>query len=112
MGRSTGSMKVRSRENTRAMKIPKGLVTAKISARKTKICNQPLIVMSEFLRAQESVEEVNGCDGADDDHDERLSIHGYAPTSPDRRNVHRRSIRQKKRLRQLPRLRLALLPPA
>src|SRR5579862_3376360 len=68
-GRSTGSRKVRSPANTRAMKIPSGLVTAKIRARKTKICSQPLMVISEFLRAQQRVEQVNRGHRADDEHD-------------------------------------------
>src|ERR1700741_5439404 len=76
MGRNAGSRKVRSPANTRAMKTPSGLVTAKISARNTKICSQPLMVISKFLRTQERVEQVNHRRSADDEHDERLKIHG------------------------------------
>src|ERR1035438_6406874 len=74
-GLRTGSRKVFSRANTCAMKTPRGLVTAKISARKTKICSQPLIVISEFLRPQQGVEQVDDGDGANDEHDERLQVH-------------------------------------
>jgi hypothetical protein len=35
-----------------------------------------LIVISKFLRAQQSVEEVRGYECADDEHKERLNIHG------------------------------------
>ena len=64
-----------SRLNTRVMKTPSGFVTAKISARKTRICNQPLAVISELLRAQQRVEQVHGDQRADDEHDERLNVH-------------------------------------
>src|ERR1700758_2738628 len=75
MGRNAGSRNVRSPANTRAMKTPSGLVTAKISARNTKICSQPLMVISKFLRTQKRVEQINRGRRADDEHDERLDIH-------------------------------------
>src|ERR1700751_2736399 len=75
MGCNAGSRKVRSPANTRAMKPPSGLVTAKISARNTKICSQPLMVISKFLRTQKRVEQINRGRRADDKHDERLEIH-------------------------------------
>src|SRR5450432_642428 len=74
MGRSTGSRKVRSRANTRAMNTPSGLVTARISARNTRICSQPLRVISEFLRAKQRVEQIDRGRGADDEHNERLCV--------------------------------------
>src|SRR4030095_671814 len=58
-GRSNGSRKVRSRLKTRAMNTPSGLVTAKTSRKKKRICNHPLVVISEFLRAQERVHEID-----------------------------------------------------
>src|SRR5579864_6709071 len=75
MGRNTGSRKVFSRANTRVIKTPSGLVTAKISPRNTKICSHPLIVISELLRTQESVKQVDGHQRADEEHDERLNVH-------------------------------------
>src|ERR1035437_8308338 len=75
MGRSTGSRNVRSRANTRVMKTPRGLVTAKISPRNTRICSQPLRVISEFLRTQQRVEQIDRHRRADDELDERLYVH-------------------------------------
>src|SRR5580698_522759 len=75
MGRSTGSRKVFSRAKTRAMNTPSGLVTAKISARNTRICSQPLRVISEFLRTQKRVNQIYGDQRADNEHDERLYVH-------------------------------------
>jgi hypothetical protein len=37
-----------------------------------KICSQPLMVISEFLRTQQRVEQVHRHERADDEHDERL----------------------------------------
>src|SRR4030095_838310 len=45
MGPSTGSRKVRSRLKTCVRKIPIGLVTASMSARKNRICSQPFTVI-------------------------------------------------------------------
>src|SRR5208337_1133533 len=74
-GRNTGSMNVRSRLNTRVRNTPMGLVTARIRARNTMIWNHPLAVMSELLRSQQCVEEVNHHQPANDDHDGRLDVH-------------------------------------
>src|SRR5579863_7911583 len=79
MGRRTGSRKVRSRLKTRAMKTPRGLVTAKIRPRNATTWSQPLRVISEFLRAQQGVEQIHGGQCADDEHDERLSVHEILP---------------------------------
>jgi hypothetical protein len=74
-GRRIGSRNVRSPAKTRVIKTPRGFVTAKISARNTKICSQPLIVISEFLRPQQGVEQVHRGRSTDDEHDERLKVH-------------------------------------
>src|SRR6266850_3659152 len=68
-------MNVFSRLNTRAMKIPNGLVTAKISARKSRICSHPLTVMSEPLRTQQGVEQVHNREHTDHEHDDRFQTH-------------------------------------
>src|SRR5258708_2852887 len=107
MGRSTGSMKVFSRLNTRVMKIPSGFVTAKISVRKTKICNQPLMVISEFLRTQQCVQQIHRGQHTDGEHDRRFQAHIVLLTSGGRKNAHRRSTSQKKRPRLLQTLRPA-----
>src|SRR5271165_4437916 len=74
-GRSTGSMNVRSRLKTCVMKTPMGLVTARIRARNTMIWNHPLAVMSELLRSQQCVEEVNHHQRTNDHHDCRFDMH-------------------------------------
>src|SRR5258708_737100 len=77
MGRSTGSRNVRSRAKTRVMKTPSGLVTAKINARNTRICSHPFKVISEFLRTQQRVEQIDSYQRADDEHNERLRVQGF-----------------------------------
>ena len=52
-------MKVRWRLNTRVRKMPTGFVTKNTHARNRKIWNQPFAVISEFLRAQERVDQIN-----------------------------------------------------
>src|SRR5271165_3031645 len=76
-GRSTGSMNVRSRLNTRVRKTPMGLVTARIRARNTMIWNHPLAVMSELLRSQQCVEEINHHQRTNDHHDCRFDMHRF-----------------------------------
>src|SRR5271169_177336 len=75
IGRTTGSRKVRSRLNTFAMNTPSGLVIARIRARKTAICIQPLMVMSEFFRPQQGIQQVDHQPGTHQQHDDRFSIH-------------------------------------
>jgi hypothetical protein len=41
------------------MKSPSGFVAARTRAKKNRICSQPFAVMSELLRAQERVSEVD-----------------------------------------------------
>src|SRR5215469_950269 len=72
-------MNVFSRLNTRAMKTPIGLVTTNTSTRKNRICSHPLIVMSELLRAQQCVDEVNRCQHTDCEHDHRFHVHFDSP---------------------------------
>src|SRR5262249_5788539 len=72
-------MNVFSRLNTRAMKTPRGLVTRNTSTRKNKIWNHPLIVMSEFLRAQQRIDEVNRRQHTDREHDHRFRTHINSP---------------------------------
>ena len=55
----TGSRNVFSRLKTRAMKTPSGLVTSEDQAKKNRICNQPLTVISEFLRTQQCVKQIH-----------------------------------------------------
>jgi len=57
------------------MYTPSGLVIARIRARNTKICIQPLVVISEFLRPQQGIQQVDHQTGADNQHDDRFSIH-------------------------------------
>src|SRR5208283_3078347 len=68
IGRSTGSKNVRSRLKIRVRNTPMGLVTARIRARNTTIWNHPLAVMSELLRSQQCVEEVNHHQRTNDNH--------------------------------------------
>src|ERR1039458_2486779 len=95
--RATGSRKVRSPLNTLAMYTPSGLVIARIRARNTKICIQPLVVISEFLRSQQRIEQVDHQTCTNDQHDDRFSIHiGYLRrfilSEFDRRIPHNRAI--------------------
>src|SRR5713226_6254655 len=74
-GRATGSRKVCSRLNTLAMKTPRGLVSARITARNTKICIQPVVVISEFLRAQQGIKQVDHQPGTYNQHADRFGVH-------------------------------------
>src|SRR6267142_6938655 len=100
MGRRSGSMNVFSRLNTRAMKTPSGLVTAKISARKSRIWSHPLTVMSEFLRTQQRVKQVHSREDADHEHDGGFQTHIVSFTSCDRRTLHSQSTQR--RMRPIP----------
>src|SRR5271169_4331571 len=75
IGRATGSRQVRSRLNTLAMNTPSGLVIARIRARNTKICIQPLLVISEVRRSQQRIQQVDHQPGTYQQHDDRFSIH-------------------------------------
>src|SRR5208337_261791 len=75
IGRSTGSINVRSRLKTCVRKTPMGLVTARIRPRNTMIWNHPLAVMSELLRSQQRVEEIDHHQRANDQHDCCLDVH-------------------------------------
>src|SRR5208282_4484076 len=77
-GRATGSRKVRSPLNTLAMNTPSGLVIARIRARNTPICIQPLVVISEFLRSQQRIEQVDHQPCTHNQHDDRFSIHSLS----------------------------------
>src|SRR5664280_1863967 len=99
-------MNVFSRLNTRAMKTPIGLVTARISSRKTAICSQPFAVMPEFLRTQQRVDEVHGEERAHCENHASFQVHHWPLTSSDRRASRRRSRRQ--RMRRLDRYRSGL----
>src|SRR5579875_1977405 len=77
-GRITGSRKVRSRLKTRVMKMPMGLVSRRTKARKTAIWNHPFAVMSELLRAQQGVEEIDHHQGADSQKDDGLGRHRFS----------------------------------
>jgi hypothetical protein len=57
------------------MNTPSGLVIARIRARNTAICIQPLIVISEILRFQQGVEQVEHQTGAYNQHDDGFSAH-------------------------------------
>src|SRR6267143_5182631 len=97
IGRNTGSIKVRSRLNTRVMKIPTGFVTSRTSAKNRKIWNHPFAVISEFLRTQECVDQVHRSQDADHEHDPRFQAHILLLTSRAHRSAHTQSTRQKKR---------------
>jgi hypothetical protein len=57
------------------MYTPSGLVIARITARNTKICIQPLVVISEFLRSQQRIKQVDHQTCAYDQHNDRFSVH-------------------------------------
>src|SRR5277367_2120610 len=80
IGRTTGSRKVRSRQKTLAMNTPSGFVIARIRARNTMICIQPLLVISEFLRSQQCVQQVDHQSCTHNQHDDRFSIHNDLPS--------------------------------
>ena len=84
IGRRAKSRKVRSPLNTRAMNTPSGLVIARIKARNTKICIQPLLVISEFLRSQKRIQQVDHQTGAHQQHNDRFSIHMDWTSDPQR----------------------------
>ena len=64
-GRSTGSRNVYSRENTRAMNTPTGLVMTSRRMKYSAIWNQPFAVMLEPLRPKQSCEQVDAGQYAD-----------------------------------------------
>src|SRR5215468_1474554 len=96
MGLNKGSMKVFSRLNTRAMKTPIGLVTRNTSRRKNKICNQPLIVMSELFRTEQRIDQVHHGQRTGSKQDDGLEAHLLLLTLFAHRNARKQSIRQKK----------------
>src|SRR5258708_7602807 len=57
------------------MYTPSGLVIARITARNTAICIHPLVVISEVLRFQQRIQQVDHQSGTYDQHDDRFSIH-------------------------------------
>src|SRR5260370_1613384 len=79
MGRSTGSRNVFSRLKTWAIKTPIGFVIARMIKKKTRICNQPLMVISEFLRAQDRVGQIDKHQGTNHQAQYRFEI---LPNSP------------------------------
>src|SRR5260370_26488148 len=97
IGRKTGSIKVRSRLNTRVMKIPTGFVTSRTSAKNRKIWNHPFAVISEFLRTQQCVDQVHRSQHADHEYDHRFQAHIFLLTSRARRSPHTQSRVQKTR---------------
>ena len=57
------------------MNTPSGFVIARIRARNRPICIQPLAVISEFLRPEQRVQQIDHQARADDEHDDRFGIH-------------------------------------
>jgi hypothetical protein len=51
------------------------LVIARIRARNMPICIQPLVVISEFLRSQQRIQQINHQTCTYNQHDDRFSIH-------------------------------------
>src|ERR1700745_4174408 len=90
-------MKVLSRLNTRAMKTPIGLVTKKTSPRKIRICSHPLIVMSELLRPQQRIDEINSRQHTDCEHNHRFHAHTALLTSHAHRSARKRSTTKRTR---------------
>src|ERR1700724_2028931 len=80
IGRTTGSRNVRSRLNTLAMNTPSGFVIARIRARYTRICAQPLVVISEFLRSQQRIQQVDHQPCTYNQHDDGFSVHIDLPS--------------------------------
>src|SRR5262245_66136933 len=76
MGRHTGSSHVRSRLKTRVRKRPIGAVNARMTARNTAICSQPLDVMSELLRAQQCVCQIHEQSDRHEKTDRIIQSHG------------------------------------
>src|SRR5262249_3105824 len=74
-GRNTGSRKVFSLLNTRAMKMPSGFVTRKTSNRKNKICNQPFGVISKFLSTKHRERQIRKQQRAQRQHRHVLQTH-------------------------------------
>src|SRR5882724_610700 len=74
-GRITGSRNVRSREKTFAMKTPMGFATSTMMAKNRRICSQPLGVMSEFLRTQQRVDQVEHQEQADQKDGHVFQVH-------------------------------------
>src|SRR6266446_812509 len=112
IGRTTGSRKVRSRLNTVAMNTPSGLVIARNTARNTKICIQPLVVISEFLRPQQGIQQVDHQPCTYNQHDDRFSVHIDLPLAIvlsefDRRIAHNPAIGGRTLSLRLQRSRLA-----
>src|ERR1700693_2630451 len=79
IGRNTGSRNVFSRLNTRVMKMPRGLVTARVTPSKRRICNQPFAVMSELLRFQQSDQQVSQEEHANNN-EQDISKHPGSPS--------------------------------
>src|SRR5262249_19641561 len=57
------------------MNSPAGLATASTAAKNKKICNQPFIVMSEFLRTQERVQQIDHQQKADEQNENVFKVH-------------------------------------
>src|SRR5579864_1937130 len=64
------------------MKIPSGLVSASTTRRNTAIWNQPLAVISELLRPQHGVGQINQQRYADGKHYHGLNIHSCSLLHP------------------------------
>src|SRR2546421_6214332 len=62
------------------MKRPMSGVTARIAARYTRICSQPLIVTSEPFRLQQRVREIHEQSGAHDEADDGVDRHRSPPS--------------------------------
>src|SRR4030081_2150628 len=75
MPRSTGASQRWRPSYTDTRYSPSGLATAKMVALKKRICNHPLMVMSEFLRAEERVDEVDQHGDRDRQGESRLGAH-------------------------------------
>src|SRR4029077_8170539 len=79
-GCNAKSRKVFSRLNTRAIKIPSGLVIASTASRKNPICSHPFAVMAlKVLGLEQRVQQIAQQQRADDDQNHITRAHRSPP---------------------------------
>src|SRR5277367_5642489 len=77
IGFSSRSRKVRSPSNTRAMYKPRGCISTTRTTTKSKNCNQPFAVISEFLQIQESHHKIGKQQYRDCNNNDQGQVHGF-----------------------------------
>src|SRR3982751_4438629 len=76
MPRSTGASQPWCPAYTDTRYSPRGFATARMATLKRRICNHPLMVMSESLGAQERVDQVEQDRDGNSERDDRFGAHG------------------------------------